>query len=213
MLLGAGYDSRAYRFADILDGRPVFEVDLAAISRAQAAIVAKHRDRFLAGNVVRVEIDFESQQLGDVLADAGFATGGSTFWTWEGVPMYLTRSAVTTTLDSIHELTGVGSQIAHDMWHLVDEPSPLGTARRIAPAALSLIGEPVTFGVHPEDYEALLGRHGYEVVDLAMAPELQVRYAPNNHATLDDSLYVIVAATVDNEPRAATPKTRAGRRP
>src|SRR3954451_12288544 len=33
IILGAGYDSRAYRFADQLDGRPVFEVDLPPLSR------------------------------------------------------------------------------------------------------------------------------------------------------------------------------------
>ena len=64
MLLGAGYDTRAYRFADQLDGRPVFEVDLAPISRAKAATIAKHEDEFPETNVVRVEIDFESQALG-----------------------------------------------------------------------------------------------------------------------------------------------------
>src|SRR5436190_10270024 len=36
VLLGAGYDTRAYRFAEQLDGRPVYEVDLTAISRAKA---------------------------------------------------------------------------------------------------------------------------------------------------------------------------------
>src|SRR5262249_55238339 len=33
VLLGAGYDSRAYRFAAALHGRPVFEVDFPATSR------------------------------------------------------------------------------------------------------------------------------------------------------------------------------------
>ena len=182
VLLGAGYDTRAYRFADVLDGRAVYEVDLAPISKAKAATIDKHRADLPETNVVRVEIDFETQALTDVLAGAGFAVGGWTFWAWEGVPMYLTRSAVTATLDAIHELSDDGSQLAHDMWHLVDDPGMLGTARRTAPATLSLIGEPVTFGVHPEDYEALLGRHGFDVVDLAMASELQSRYAPDDRA-------------------------------
>jgi hypothetical protein len=47
--------------------------------------------------------------------------------------------------------------------------------------------------VHPEDYEALLGRHGFAVVDLALASELQARYAPQVPATLDDSMYVLTA--------------------
>ena len=196
VLLGAGYDTRAYRFADQLDGRPVFEVDLAPISRAKAATIAKHADQFPDANVVRVEIDFETQALNDVLADAGFAVGGLTFFTWEGVPMYLTRAAVEATLDAVHELSADGSLIVHDMWYLVDEPGPMGSARRAAPGALSLIGEPVTFGVHPEDYEHFLERHGFHLVDLALASELQSRYAPARRAVLDDSLYVLAAERV-----------------
>lgn len=196
VLLGAGYDTRAYRFADQLHGRPVFEVDLAPISRAKAATIAKHKAQFPDANLVRVEIDFESQALTDVLPDAGFTVGAPTFFTWEGVPMYLTRAAVKATLDAVHELSADGSQIAHDMWFLVDDPGPLGTARRTAPGALSLIGEPVTFGVHPEDYDHFLSRHGFRIVDLALASELQARYAPDTNAVLDDSLYVLTAERI-----------------
>ena len=193
VLLGAGYDTRAYRFADQLAGRPVFEVDLAAISRAKAATIERHAEEFPAANVVRVEIDFETQTLAEVLTAAGFATGAQTFFTWEGVPMYLTRAAVAATLDGVHDLGGPGSQIAHDMWFLVDDPGLMGTARRVVPSALSLIGEPVTFAVHPEDYEAFLGRHGFRFVEWALASELQTRYAPGSRAVLDDSMYVLCA--------------------
>jgi methyltransferase (TIGR00027 family) len=196
VLLGAGYDTRAYRFVDQLAGRPVFEVDLAAISRAKATTLARFKDRFPAANVVRVEIDFETEVLGEVLPDHGFAVGSPTFFIWEGVPMYLTRAAVKATLDAVHDLSGDGSQIAHDMWYLVDDPGPLGTARRSAPSALSLIGEPVTFGVHPEEYDYFLSRHGFRVVDLALASELQARYAPGAPAMVDDSMYVLAAERI-----------------
>ena len=206
VLLGAGYDTRAYRFAEQLAGRPVFEVDLAPISQAKAAAIAAHQDEFPDANVVRVEIDFESQSLTDVLPDAGFKVGKRTFFTWEGVPMYLTRAAVKASLDAVHQLGGTGSQIAHDMWYLVDDPGPFGTARRTAPSALSLIGEPVTFGVHPEDYEAFLGRHGFRMIDLALPSELQARYAPDSRAALDDSMYVLVAERLaSGRRRPATP--------
>ena len=36
--------------------------------------------------------------------------------------MYLTRAAVKASLDAMHELSGDGTQIAHDMWFLVDDP-------------------------------------------------------------------------------------------
>jgi methyltransferase (TIGR00027 family) len=198
VLLGAGYDTRAYRFADQLAGRPVFEVDLEAISRAKAAVIARHAPELPDANVVRVEIDFESQGLGDVLPASGFTPGAPTFFVWEGVPMYLTRAAVKATLDAVHDLGGDGSQIAHDMWHLVDDPGPLGTARRSAPGALSLIGEAVTFGVHPEDYELFLGHHGFRLVDLALASDLKARYAPDTAAVVDDSMYVLAAERIDH---------------
>ena len=131
-----------------------------------------------------------------MLPDAGFGVVEPAFFVWEGVPMYLTRAAVKATLDAVHELGADGSRIAHDMWYLVDDPGPLGTARRITPNALSLIGEPITFGVHPEDYDWFLRRHGFEIVDLALASELQSRYAPDARAAVDDSMYVLAAERV-----------------
>jgi methyltransferase (TIGR00027 family) len=201
VLLGAGYDTRAYRFADQLDGRPVYEVDLAAISRAKAATIARYKDRFPDTNVVRVEIDFETQALDDVLPEHGYTSGAPTFFVWEGVPMYLTRAAVKATLDAVHALSGDRSQIAHDMWHLVDDPGPMGTARRSAPGALSLIGEPVTFGIHPEEYGYFLSLHGFRIVDLALASELHARYAPDTRAAVDDSMYVLTAERVSSPSR------------
>ena len=197
VLLGAGYDTRAYRFADKLAGRPVYEVDLAAISQAKASSIAANAATFPEANVVRVEIDFETQRLDARLAEAGFAEGARTFFTWEGVPMYLTRGAVKATLDAVWAMSGPGTVIAHDMWHLVDDPSPMGTARRLAPSALSFIGEPVTFSVHPEEMGFFLGRHGFAITDLARAGELQARYAPAARALIDESMYVLAAERCD----------------
>jgi methyltransferase (TIGR00027 family) len=194
VLLGAGYDMRAYRFAAELAGRPVYEVDLPAISRNKAAIIERERDEFPSTNVVRVEIDFERQSLGDVLADAGFTAGALTFFTWEGVPMYLTRAAVKATLDAVHALCAPGSVIAHDMWTVVDDPSPLGTARRLAPNALSFIGEPVTFCVHPEEIGDFYGRRGFDVIETATGDDLLDRYTSGDQrALVDPSMYALAA--------------------
>ena len=196
VLLGAGYDTRAYRLAERLDRRPVFEVDLAAISRRKASIIADHAAEFPESNVVRVEIDFETQRLEDRLAEAGFRDGAPTFFTWEGVPMYLTRDAVKATLDAVWAVSGTGSTIAHDMWHLVDDPSAIGTAQRIAPGALTPIGEAITFAVHPEDMRDFYGHRGFEIRELVMAPDLPERYDADRATLLDGSMYVLVADRV-----------------
>jgi O-methyltransferase involved in polyketide biosynthesis len=112
--------------------------------------------------------------------------------------MYLTRAAVKATLAAVWNMSGSGSVIAHDMWHVVDDPSPMGTARRLAPNALSFIGEPVTFCIHPEDMHPFLERHGFHITDLALSHDLQQRYAAGERAVVDESMYVLAAERLDS---------------
>lgn len=195
VLLGAGYDARAYRFCDQLAGRPVFEVDLAATSRRKAGIIDKHRSDFPDANVHRVEIDFETQPLSETLLAAGFHDGARTFVVWEGVIPYLTRAAIKHTIGELHALCGDASMLAMDSWFVVDEPGPMGSARRAAPGAIALIGEPVTFAMHPEDMPDFLRRLEYEVVDLADAAELEARYCADGRK-VEPSLFVVAARRV-----------------
>jgi len=192
VLLGAGYDSRAYRFADALAGRPVFEVDLAPISRRKARLIAAHAAELPDTDVRRVEIDFETQTLAGTLTAAGFRLGESTFVVWEGVSMYLTRSAVKSTIAALHDVCAPGSLLGMDCWHLVDDPGLLGSARRLAPNVLSLIGEAVTFGVHPEEMPFFLGALGFGIADLATSADLETRYA--GARPVDASMYLLTAA-------------------
>ena len=196
VLLGAGYDARAYRFHDQLDGRCVFEVDLAATSQRKASIIDRNRDKFPDANVQRVEIDFETDALTDTLDSAGFRTGAPTFVVWEGVIPYLTRSAIKGTVNALHELCGPRSMVAMDCWFLVDEPGPMGSARRAAPGAIALIGEPVTFAMHPEDMPDFLRRLDHDVVDLPEAAELERRYCTDGRS-VEPSMYVVAARRAD----------------
>ena len=196
VLLGAGYDSRAYRFAEALRGRPVFEVDLAPISQRKAKVVAVHAGELPATVVHRVEIDFETQTLAETLSASGFVTGSRTFVAWEGVSMYLTRAAVKATMGALRDLCGDGSRVSMDCWHMVDDPGPLGTVRRSGPGVLSLIGEAVTFGVHPEEMPFFLGTLGWDVIDLATAAELEDRYADDARSA-EPSMYLL---TVERAP-------------
>lgn len=192
LVLGAGYDSRAYRFADELHGRPVYEVDLPPLSRRKAAIVAKNAARFTPGRYVRVEIDFRRQALAEVLEPAGFAVGAPTFAIWEGVAPYLDSAAVGATLDALHALCGAGTVLAMDMWDGTGGPGPFAPLRRLGARAIALLGEPVTFGAVPEAAAPLLSRHGFEVVDVADAGALTDRYATVGRRSFE-SLYVLAA--------------------
>jgi methyltransferase (TIGR00027 family) len=192
LILGAGYDSRAYRFAAELSGRPVHEVDLPPLSRRKAAIVAAHPERFGHTSIRRVEINFRTESLADRLLGAGFVVGARTFIAWEGVIPYLTRAAVSDTLDTLRELCGPGSVVAMDYWYRLAGIGPTNQVRRLGARAIALVGEPVTFGIQPGDVGEFLDLHGFAVFDLVQARELATRYATDGRSC-EESVYVVAA--------------------
>lgn len=206
LILGAGYDSRAYRFALELAARPVHEIDLAPLSRHKAAIVSAHPESFGATSVNRIEIDLRTESLGERLAGSGFVVGAATFVVWEGVSMYLNQSAVSATLDTLRAVCGAGSTLAMDFWYRLPGGGAAQQVRRLAARAIALIGEPVTFGVAPTDVSALLDGHGCETFDLAPSPSWRRATPPPGARARSRSTYW---------PRAANPRTdpRPGRGP
>jgi methyltransferase (TIGR00027 family) len=192
LVLGAGYDSRAYRFAFDLAGRPVYEVDLPPLSRHKAAIVAGDPARFAANTITRVEIDFRRDSLADRLAASGFVAGAPTFVAWEGVSMYLSRAAVSDTLDTLRAICGRGSVLAMDFWFALTGTGASSRVRRAGARAIALIGEPITFGVPPGEVAGFLGGHGFDVFDLVQSRELAARYATGGR-TCEESVYVLAA--------------------
>ena len=98
VILGAGYDGRAWRMPE-LAGVRVFEVDHPATQRDKRAHVAELPPA--AGIVTFVPIDFERESLDAVLEGAGHDRSLPTCWIWEGVVMYLTREAMRATLRGI----------------------------------------------------------------------------------------------------------------
>ena len=112
VILGAGFDSRAYRIPGI-DSTPVFEVELPGSQLLKQARLEKIFGT-LPPHVVFVPIDFERQKLAEPMRAAGFHAGVKTFFIWEGVAMYLNPQAVDQTLAFIHKNSASGSSVIFD---------------------------------------------------------------------------------------------------
>lgn len=192
MILGAGYDTRAYRFASEIGARPVYEVDLPPLSRRKAALVAARPDLFGHASVHRVEIDFREQSLPERLAGSGFRPGAPTFVAWEGVSMYLTGDAVNATLAALASVCGPGSVLAMDFWQRVGGPA-WRQVRMRAERGMDLLGEPIGFAIPAAAVGELFAAHGFAVVDLAEAEEMTSRYATGGRVC-DPGMYVVAAA-------------------
>ena len=98
-ILGAGYDSRAYRISGIEKTR-VFEIDRRETQQVKRNRMIRHL-KSIPPNVVFVEVDFLRQTLAEVLAARGFDPGRRTFFVWEGVTNYLDAGSVDATLRSV----------------------------------------------------------------------------------------------------------------
>ena len=109
--------------------------------------------------------------------------------------MYLTREAVKGTLRAIAMLGGPGTELAMDFWYLVDAPDLLSSAYRASASALSLVGEPVTFGIHPEDCVGFLEREGFRVEEIADAAALEKRYVQDRRR-VHPAMYLVHATAV-----------------
>lgn len=113
VVLGAGFDSRAYRFEKDYPKVTFFEVDHPTTSAYKQALVKRIIGR-TPSNVVFAPIDFNTQNITDVLTKAGYDPKQITFFIWEGVTFYITEAAVDKTLQFIATQSAPGSAVVFD---------------------------------------------------------------------------------------------------
>ncbi len=109
VVLGAGYDGRAWRLPG-LEHVDVFEVDhpATAARKRECAIELPLRAR----SMHYATVDFGHQSVADRLADAGHDATVPSLWLWEGVTPYLPPPAITSTLADIAQRSAPGSRLA-----------------------------------------------------------------------------------------------------
>ena len=98
VLLGAGYDSRAYRFAKLNQGTQIFELDIAPTQNRKKKCL-KEAQIDIPQQVKLVAIDFNKESLRDTLEKAGYKPGEKTLFAWEGVSYYLDVKSVDAVLE------------------------------------------------------------------------------------------------------------------
>jgi methyltransferase (TIGR00027 family) len=100
IILGAGFDSHAYRCQELLAHTRVFEVDRPATQELK-----KQRVHEVVGtapaNLTYVSIDFQHEDLPTVLARHGYDLAQRTFFILEGVTMYLPEEAARATFQFV----------------------------------------------------------------------------------------------------------------
>lgn len=113
VILGAGYDTRAYRLDGLRDRVRVFEVDHPASQREKKHDLVRVLGA-LPENVTYVAVDFVTQRLAERLRESGYDERQRTLFVMEGVTLYLDAAAVDATLAFVRGHSGAGSSIVFD---------------------------------------------------------------------------------------------------
>ncbi len=203
--LGAGYDSRPYRFADCLQDARLFELDAEPTQRRKQACL--HQAGIaIPKQVCFVAIDFETQDLREPLLAAGFSSEKKTLFVWEGVTYYLNAETVDKVLAFVRSNAPSGSSICFDYAALSDEAlkaSEVKDLRQLLQTQYA--NEPRRFGIRAGQIDTFLAERGFEIVEHLVAAEMTQKYlAKGAQVKLDPvpSLFCLVhaAVTPNSEP-------------
>ncbi len=195
VILGAGYDSRAYRIEGQKKIR-TFEVDHPA---TQTVKMKKIKEIFghPPDQVVYVPADLGQEDLGQRLLEKGYDSSLKTLFLMEGVLAYLRPTAVDAIFSFISMNSRKGSRILFD-YHpqsVVDGSSNLEAGRTLW-SHVSQLGEPFLFGIEEGTVKAFLKKRGFSQVSSVTSEDYKNAYfhGMNEGRTLCSLLYFAHAA-------------------
>nr|WP_285620058.1 SAM-dependent methyltransferase [Actinoallomurus iriomotensis] len=196
VLLGAGYDSRAYRLPAARRAT-VFEVDHPATQERKRRLVERAVPAGERAHVRFVPADLKEADLASLLRDAGVRQE-RTAVVWEGVTNYLDARSVDAAFTALAGVTAPGSRV---IFTYMDRRAldGSGTFTGIAEwaASVSAAGEPFTFGLLPDELPGHLAEQGLSLVIDRSAREAAADYlAPLGRAEPAAPFYHVAEAEV-----------------
>ncbi len=113
VILGAGLDTRAYRFEPLQENKhTIFEIDFSIINRYKKEILQGEQPLC---ELMRLSSDLSKPDWISQLTQSGFSNAIPTFWLLEGLVYYLEQDAVTSLLVKAAEISAEESQIFVDI--------------------------------------------------------------------------------------------------
>ena len=188
IVLGAGYDTFAYRQPNWARGLTIYEIDHPASHAAKLARLAA-ADVKVPENVHFVPLDFEVTALADGLRKAGIDNTKPAFFSWLGVMVYLTQPAVDAVFATIATFPK-GSEI---VFTFSSRARNTLTTRRMAAG-----GEPWLTHMLPNVLAKQLYGHGFSRVEFLRPAAMRALYVPTprTDSLLAPARTAIASATV-----------------
>jgi methyltransferase (TIGR00027 family) len=186
VIVGAGYDSRAWRLAR--PGVTFFEID-------QSATQDDKRTKAPEDGPVYIPADVTDPHLSDKLLQAGFQTDQPTAFTLEGLVAYMRKDDVAELFARLADLAVTGSRMAVSFDNGFQRQRIFS---RIARAYYKRAGEPWRFRLQSEDAPSLLAETGWTMSSLLTGSDLDKEHLSRTKlagtlSTLNTTSFVAVA--------------------
>ena len=176
VFLGAGYDSRSYRFRDLIRGTRIFELDIEPTQQRKRRAL-QQAGIAIPPQLTFVSINFTRDRLGDALEASGYDSWKKTLFVWEGVMYYLPAEAVDRTLESVRSNSPAGSVLCFDYLAAApDMADRYGVKESRAIMRAMYRSEQVQFSIPEGGIEAFLSQRGFRLIDHLTPEAMEQRY-------------------------------------
>lgn len=191
IIVGAGFDTFAIRQPAWAAHLRIIEVDHPNTQHLKRAKISSAGIP-VPGNVVFVDIDFENESLGEGLIRNGIRSDEPTFFSWLGVTMYLTETAIDATLRCMSKHPRRSEAVI--TFH--QPPSARSSALRQLADRVFKAGEPFVSYFTLENFKVKLLEAGFAKVEF-LTPALSTQYFHGRENSLSNPKRIsIVSAFV-----------------
>jgi len=179
VILGAGFDTFAFRRPELAGRLQIFEVD-------HPVTQAQKRQRITAAgweiptHLHFVPVDFTQEGFAGALRGSAYDPHMLSFFSWLGVTYYLAREVVRATLQAVAGLSVPGTQVVFD--YMDADAFSAGVAGKriqLMQGIAKMVGEPMKTGFDPRSLAADLQDCGLRLVESLDPRDIEARYFQN----------------------------------
>lgn len=176
VILGAGFDTFAFRHPELMEQLQVFEVDHPDTKNFKQHCLNELRWD-IPKNLHFIPVDFTKESLSVSLAQSSFNPEFKSFFSWLGVTYYLPQDAVLATLRTIADVTPAGSIVVFDYYD-TDAFVAEKAAKRVYDGMeiVRRLGEPMITGFDPSTLAVHLKNVGFRLHENLTPANIQERY-------------------------------------
>lgn len=170
VFLGAGYDTRAYRFKDLYSNIRTFEIDTASTQNRKIEAL-KNANITIPKQVSFISVNFKNENFAEALIKSGFNKSLKTLFIWEGVTFYLLEEVIRNTLELISASAPLGSILCFDyMTAKVDSVFQ---------------SEPFLFWIKPSELPEFMFGFGFDIIEHLHPDEIEEKFLTSGNSTFN----------------------------